>query len=382
VALAREVGYTGAGTVEFLVAGDEAFFLEMNTRLQVEHPVTEEVTGTDLVAWQLAVAAGRPLPLAQDAIGFDGHALEVRVYAEDPYAGFLPQAGTIEDLAFSGRARVETALDGPSEVSTSYDPMIAKLVTHADDRDGAIAAMLEAIDGSMVAGLTTNLGFLRRLVATDDFRRGPVPTDWLDHPPADLVIRPDVPRVALVAAAGELAPLPDGTPFGAQDGWRVGEQRPPAITLEDETGALHDVPLDGAARPGVAMPDRYRDPFPGAVAAGEAEGPPPSVDVHGWVRVAVEGHTWTLSLPDGTRRRRSAHGAADAEVTAPMPGTVLSVAVAEGQRVTAGESLGVLEAMKMELALTAPYDGTVTTVAAAAGARVALGDVLFVVEDE
>jgi acetyl/propionyl-CoA carboxylase alpha subunit len=383
VALAREVGYVGAGTVEFLVAGDEAFFLEMNTRLQVEHPVTEEVTGTDLVAWQLAVAAGEPLPLAQDEIGFHGHALEVRVYAEDPYAGFLPQAGTIEELALSGRARVETAYDGPGEVSTSYDPMIAKLVTRGTDRDAAIDAMLDALDDSFVQGLTTNLGFLRRLVATDDFRRGPVATDWLDDPPAALVTRPSVPAAALLTAAAELAPRPDDTPFGAADGWRVGEPVRPSLRLEDETGTLHDVPLDELPRPGVRMPERYRDPFPGAEwEATRPGGRLVAAAVPGRAVVAVEGQVWTLSLPDGTRRHRTAHGAADAGVTAPMPGTVLSVAVAEGQRVTAGESLGVLEAMKMELALTAPYDGTVTAVAAAAGARVALGDVLFVVEDE
>ncbi|TCI99326.1 biotin carboxylase N-terminal domain-containing protein [Aeromicrobium sp. IC_218] len=362
VALAREVGYTGAGTVEFLVAGDEAFFLEMNTRLQVEHPVTEEVTGTDLVAWQLAVAAGEPLPLAQDEIGFDGHALEVRVYAEDPYAGFLPQAGTISALRWGGPAREESAYVAGGEVTTAYDPMIAKLVTHGTDRAEAIAAMLEAIDGSVVVGLTTNLGFLRRLVATDDFRRGPVPTDWLDaHVPPELLTRPTVPAAALRTAAHELVPPRDDTPFGARDGWRVGEHVPVTVTLEDDDGTLHRAPLIETCGAGGWLVED---------------------DVPGRALVAVEGQVWTLSLPDGTRRHRSAHGAADADVTAPMPGTVLSVAVAEGQHVNAGESLGVLEAMKMELALTAPYDGVVTTVAAAAGARVALGDVLFVVEDE
>ncbi|WP_019144163.1 acetyl/propionyl/methylcrotonyl-CoA carboxylase subunit alpha [Aeromicrobium massiliense] len=365
VALAREVGYTGAGTVEFLVAGGEAFFLEMNTRLQVEHPVTEEVTGTDLVAWQLAVAAGEPLPLTQDEVALDGHALEVRVYAEDPYAGFLPQAGTITGRAW-GPVRRELAYTVGDEVSTAYDPMIGKLVSHGADRDEAIAAMLDALDASFVLGLTTNLGFLRRLVATEDFRRGPVPTDWLDdHVPPELLNRPAVPVRALAAAAESLAPRSDDSPFGTLDGWRVGEHVPATLTVEDATGTLHRVP------------------FPGARADGERPGAwTIETDVPGQALVALEGEVWTLSLPDGTRRHRGAHGAADAEVTAPMPGTVLSVGVAEGQHVTAGESLGVLEAMKMELALTAPYDGVVTTVATAAGARVALGDVLFVVEDE
>ncbi len=364
VALAREVGYTGAGTVEFLVAGGEAFFLEMNTRLQVEHPVTEEVTGTDLVAWQLDVAAGAPLPLTQEEIVVEGHALEVRVYAEDPYAGFLPQAGTITGVFFGDVVREELAYTDDDEVTTAYDPMIAKLIASGPDRDAAVATMTTALDDSFVLGLTTNVGFLRRLVATQEFRRGPVPTDWLDDPPADLVTRPSVPGPVLRTAAATLAPVPDPSPFGLRDGWRVGEHAPPEVSLEDAAGVLHRVPL---------------------VESPSGGGPGPwqvDTDVPGLAVLAFEGEVWTLSLPDGTRRRRSAHGAGDAEVTAPMPGTVLSVAVEPGRRVTAGESLGVLEAMKMELALTAPYDGVVTSVAVAAGARVALGDVLFVVEDE
>jgi len=371
VALAREVGYTGAGTVEFLVLGDEAFFLEMNTRLQVEHPVTEEITGTDLVAWQLEVAAGAPLPLTQDQIRFDGHALEVRVYAEDPYAGFLPQAGMIRCTQWGPDMRVESAYDRTGEVSTAYDPMIAKLVTHGIDREDALQTMVDGLDGSLIAGVTTNLGFLRRLVAGDDFGRGPVPTDWLDdHAPADLFGTPEPTDAALTFAADVLAEAyaPDGTPFGAADGWRSGGPSSAVLVFEDAVGTTYRRPF------GPAGPGRY-----GVVA--DIDRTIVVVPFPGGVDIAEQGQSWTFRLPDPTRRAQGAHSAGDADVAAPMPGTVLKVAVVEGQQVAAGDTLGVMEAMKMELTLSAPYDGVVASVATTPGALVALGDVLFCVEE-
>ena len=370
VALAREVGYTGAGTVEFLVSGDEAFFLEMNTRLQVEHPVTEEITGTDLVAWQLDVAAGQTLPLTQGQIVFTGHALEVRVYAEDPYAGFLPQAGTIEQMVWGSGARIESAYARAGEVSTAYDPMIAKLITHGHDRQSALAAMTSALDDSLIAGVTTNLGFLRRLVASEAFTSGPVSTDWLDeHVPDELVVAPEPGPAVLRAAAETLGEryAADGTAFGAADGWRSGGPPVRQITVVDPTGVGHRLPF-GAVGGGYFGP------------VAELTDHVVVQPVRGGVAVAEHGQTWTFTLPDATRRSASAHGAGDAEVTAPMPGTVLTVTVGEGQPVAAGETLGVMEAMKMELTLTAPYDGVVTAVATAPGAQVPLGAVLFVVE--
>ncbi|WP_269304345.1 ATP-binding protein [Aeromicrobium sp. HA] len=349
VALCREVGYVNAGTVEYLVHGDEAYFLEMNTRLQVEHPVTEEVTGTDLVHWQLAVAAGEPLPLEQEDVVEVGHAVEVRVYAEDPYAGFLPQAGRIREVWWPG-ARIESVIedfDG-ADVSSSFDPMIAKIITIGDDRDEAVDAMVEALDATAVFGIRSNVGFLRRIVDSATFRDAAMDTGWLDAEPEDLLAPPEVPGSAAAAAARLLWPAPD-------DGWRVaGPAAPLVLPVVDEEGVRHEVS---------AWPDH--------VVPNTTDG------ARAWV--AIEGETHVFERPDGTRRPRTLH-AGDAEVTAPMPGTVIAVEVEPGQRVEAGQRLGAVEAMKMELALTAAHAGVVTEVAATVGRQVKMGDLLFHVE--
>ena len=194
VALAREVGYTNAGTVEFLLdtETDEAYFLEMNTRLQVEHPVTEAVTGIDLVKAQLDVAAGEPLPFRQDDITVTGHAIEARVYAEDSFGGFLPQAGTADLVRWPDGVgiRVDQALESGQVVSTSYDPMLGKVIAHGPDRETARRALVEALDATGILGLTTNTGFLRALVASEEFRLATIDTAWLDT----AVVEPPSPR--------------------------------------------------------------------------------------------------------------------------------------------------------------------------------------------
>jgi len=345
VALCREVGYVGAGTVEYLVRGSEAYFLEMNTRLQVEHPVTEEVTGTDLVHWQLAVAADEPLPRTQDQITCTGHAIEVRVYAEDPYAGFLPQAGTVREAWWPG-GRVETVVEDGTAVTSSFDPMLAKIVATGDDRDAAIDAMTEALDETALFGLTTNTGFLRRLVDSEEFRAGRVDTGFLDTHPEGLLTPPEVPDAAAAHAARLLWP-------DAGDGWRLaGDAAPVVLPVVDQAGERHEVDGTSSLPPGPATTDGVR----------------------AWV--AVQGQPWVFERPDGTRRPRAVH-AGDAEVTAPMPGTVIAVEVTEGQEVAAGDRLGAVEAMKMELALVAPHAGVVTQVAAREGAQVKMGELLF-----
>jgi acetyl/propionyl-CoA carboxylase alpha subunit len=362
VALCREVGYTNAGTVEFLVKDDDAYFLEMNTRLQVEHPVTEEVTGLDLVQWQLDVAAGRPLPRTQDEIAVQGHAIEVRVYAEDPYAGFLPHSGTIEELAWSRDARVDSAFDDHGEVTTAYDPMIAKVVVHGSDREAARLRMVDALDQSAVFGLTTNLGFARRLVAGDAFALGDVHSAWLDGDDADaLLTPPELPAEALLVGADVIAGGvvdPSGSPFEVGDGWRL--SAPPArrIVPVESGGVTHWVELGGV----VPHARSHR------LASGD-------------VAVAWQGEPWLLSAPDPMRGARGPAAAGDADVRAAMPATVLAIDVAEGDTVTAGQRLGALEAMKMELALTAPHDGTVTHVGVAPGDQVKQGALLITVED-
>ncbi len=364
VALCREVGYTGAGTVEFLVADGRAYFLEMNTRLQVEHPVTEEITGLDLVQWQLAVAAGEPLPLTQDQITATGHAMEVRVYAEDPYAGFLPQAGHVVDVAWPEGARIESDLQRDAEVSTAYDPMLGKIVVSGVDRDAARIAMVHALDDTGIFGITTNLGFVRRLVAGPAFADGHVHTAWLDSDAAaDVLAPPTVPEEAAEAAArlwARYEVVGTDDPFGAVDGWRSGaDPAPVTIALTDETGhqwAFGFGPDDLADAGALAIIDRDA------------------------VTIAWQGQTWTLEVPDPMRGGHRSGAATDADLVSPMPGTVLSVDVAAGDAVVLGQQLGVVEAMKMELAMKAPYDGVVSFVGAAAGDQVPIKHLLFTVE--
>ncbi len=364
VALCREVGYTNAGTVEFLVKGEDAYFLEMNTRLQVEHPVTEAITGIDLVQWQFAVAAGDELPLTQAEVGVDGHAIEVRIYAEDPYTGFLPQGGVAHEVFWPYlQARVEEAFSSGQIVSTAYDPMLAKIIVHRSDRAEARIAMLDALDHTGVFGVKTNVGFLRRVVAGDEFAAGEVHTGWLDSD-ASLAVRtkPDLPDEAAEAAArrwAHVAVVPDKDPFGAADSWRSGG---PAgqihLRLMTGSGELLDYSFD--------QDDTVTDDQ--LIVA----------DPHG-VSIAWHGEPWRLELPD-PMRKLAALASVEADVLSPMPGTVLEITVAVGDEVSAGQTLGMVEAMKMELALKAPYDGVVARVGAAVGEQVPLGHLLFTVE--
>jgi 3-methylcrotonyl-CoA carboxylase alpha subunit/acetyl-CoA/propionyl-CoA carboxylase biotin carboxyl carrier protein len=399
VRLAREVGYSGAGTVEFLVAGDgdeqRAYFLEMNTRLQVEHPVTECVTGVDLVRLQFDVAQGRPLPLRQEQVTLTGHAVEARVYAEDPYAGFLPQAGLARRVRWSPRARVDAALDEGQRVEPWYDPLLGKIVTHGATREAARRALVDALDDTAILGLTTNLGFLRRLVASDEYRDAAIDTAWLDrHPDA---FPPEAPDVALCAAAWAqststaTADADPRHPFGVLDGWRVAGA-PADVLLElEHRGDRHVLRVD---RPGgvveelVVGDQRVRRRWTvHEVAADrgqlrlEIDGLVHEVlldaDRHA-VTVAYRGDVFAFVRPD-VAAASTAVASGDGLVVAPMPGTVLAVHVEKGSTVAAGEVLAVVEAMKMELPLRAPFDGAVDEVTATAGQQVALGQALFTV---
>jgi acetyl-CoA/propionyl-CoA carboxylase, biotin carboxylase, biotin carboxyl carrier protein len=397
VALAAHVGYENAGTVEFLLDDDsgEVYFLEMNTRLQVEHPVTESVvvrttpqqraTGAsgehvDLVRLQLLVAAGEPLPFTQGDLTLSGHAIEARVYAEDPFHGFLPQAGTATFVRWPAHARVDAALETGSVVSTSYDPMLGKIIARGADRESARRALVAALDDTAILGLTTNLGFLRALVAGDEFRDAAIDTAWLDTatipPPGD-----DLARV--FAAWADVAVLADRTDAGpfAPDGWRLaGDAAPVLVELDhvvrvdraghrvDETevrqvshvrhGSAHHLvlTLDGRRHEAVVALGRHA------------------------IEVVHEGHRRVFVRPDVFADQGA--GAGDGTIVAPMPGTVLDVRVADGQRVVEGDLLGVMEAMKMELGLKAPFDGTVAAVDVVTGEQVALGARLFLVEPD
>ncbi|SFD01586.1 3-methylcrotonyl-CoA carboxylase alpha subunit [Nocardioides terrae] len=372
VALAAQVGYTNAGTVEFLLdeATGEPYFLEMNTRLQVEHPVTEEVTGLDLVELQLRVAAGEPLGIAQDDVATTGHAIEVRIYAEDPYAGFLPQAGTARLVRWPAGVRADHALESGQVVSTAYDPMLGKVVVHAADREAARLALVDALDETAILGVTTNTGFLRQLVAGDEFRDATIDTAWLDrHEPA----RPsaDVARTCVAWVSAMLAAMRGtGHPFQS-DGWRAGAD--PVATVVDL-----DRPVRVDRRLGTVdgVPVRQHSAESHVLdlsVAGVRHRAVVNVQPHR-AEAVHHGQWFDLTPPDPAAGHEVA---GDGTITSPMPGTVLDVRVGEGEAVEEGQVLGVVEAMKMELALRAPYAGTVTRVAAAVGGQVALGALLF-----
>jgi acetyl-CoA/propionyl-CoA carboxylase biotin carboxyl carrier protein len=385
VALARRVGYTNAGTVEFLVCGDDAWFLEMNTRLQVEHPVTELVTGLDLVRLQLDVAQGLPLPFGQHDVRLHGHAIEARVYAEDPFNGFLPQAGVAGLARWPSGARVDAALESGQVVGTHYDPLLGKVIVSGASREAARQAMVTALDDTAVLGLTTNVGFLRALVDSADYRDGDIDTAWLDAHPGQPAV--PVPDVAWYLAAWALATADGDARAGAlstPDGWRLaGDAARVRLPLELRQG------VDGGSDTRVLSVDLSRGVVAGddgdVVArsirrssaqvvmevGGRVEAGTVLVRPHA-VLVAFRGQAYSFARPDlfapgsGTELH-------DGSIVAPMPGTVLAVKAVRGSVVREGDTLAVLEAMKMELALKAPFAGTVASVSAAPGQQVDLG---------
>ncbi|HEX3932221.1 MAG TPA: biotin carboxylase N-terminal domain-containing protein [Nocardioides sp.] len=377
--LARHAGYTNAGTVEFLLdnATGDFYFLEMNTRLQVEHPVTESVVRVageplDLVELQLRVAAGDPLGFTQDGVALEGHAIEARVYAEDSFGGFLPQAGTTSLVRWPGSVRVDQALGSNQVVSTAYDPMLGKVVAYGADREAARQALVAALDETAILGLTTNAGFLRALVASAEFAEATIDTTWLDR---HRLPRPeaDVPRVMAAWVSALPAALDRDHPFHA-DGFRLGSSPAPTLVELDR-----DVVVDRAAGTVDGVPVRellaahhtLELEIGGQRARGVVNVQPDIVEV------SYLGQRFVLTGPD----RLADHATVgDGSISAPMPGTLLEVRVSTGEAVEEGQVLGTLEAMKMELSLTSPFAGTVTSVGATAGSQVPLGAPLFVVE--
>src|SRR4051812_24393509 len=401
VEAARAVGYTGAGTVEFIVDADQYgrgegidfFFLEMNTRLQVEHPVTECVTGLDLVEAQVRIAAGEPLPIEQSDVVLDGHAIEARVYAEDPARGFLPQAGTVLGLAEpeGPGIRVDSSLAVGSVVGTDYDPMLAKVIAWGRDRDTARARLVGALGHTAVLGITTNTPFLRALLTDPDVVAGRLDTGLIERRGEALTAA--APPSSAVFAAAALAELLEAEPAGpvvdpwdVPDGWRLGE---PAWTVRRLQAAGEDpvtVRVRGRAHAAQLL---IGDGVPMSASA-TREGDRLTVTLDGVThRFAVahaDGTLWlaadgrVTALREHERLHAATEGAAgDGVVTAPMPGTVTVVRAAVGDEVTAGTPLLVVEAMKMEHVLTAPVDGTVTALGVSAGQQVRLDEQVAVV---
>ena len=388
VQAAKAVNYEGAGTIEFIVDGsgplreDGFFFMEMNTRLQVEHPVTEMVTGLDLVELQLKVAAGGSVP-EQDEIRLQGHAIEARLYAEDPASGFLPSIGRLDILDLPrgiDGVRVDSGVEQGGEVSMHYDPMISKIIAFGPNRDAAIERSLAALAATRVYPVKTNGGFLGNCLRDDDFQAARLSTGLIAEK-ADTLIPSGAPkRDAAIAARAILEREQWGQsndPWAVQDGFRANSNSKILVRLEYD-GETLDVALSAAPTKGRTVSAQIGDEtfiLDGMATSGRIVMEPDAVIVFS------DGRASRFSLP---RPDAAADGAdAGGLVKAPMPGKVLSLNVAEGDTVTKGQKLLVLEAMKMEHALAAPRDGVIASVLISAGDQVGDGDALVtLVEDE
>ena len=353
VRAAQAVNYVGAGTVEFIADASEGlrpdriYFMEMNTRLQVEHPVTEAITGQDLVEWQLRVASGEPLPLAQEQLSIRGHAIEARLYAENPLTGFLPSTGRLEAFALPDTVRVDTGVVRGSEITPFYDPMIAKLIAHGPDRDAARTGLADAVRDAVVWPVKSNAGFLVRALEHPAFAAGHVDTGLIAREGDALMPAEQPSPAALADAAAALA----------------GQGMLPGFRLNAAPRTIAHVAVDGRpAEADLSMAD-------------PADAPP--LDR---VLVSEAGQTWEVT--PFRAFGAAAGGGGDGAILAPMPGRVIAVDVADGARVAKGQKLITLEAMKMEHGLTAPFDGTVAELNAQAGTQVAEGALLARVEPE
>jgi 3-methylcrotonyl-CoA carboxylase alpha subunit len=387
VRAAEAIGYAGAGTVEFIVDGsrglrpDGFWFMEMNTRLQVEHPVTEAITGVDLVEWQLRVAAGEALPARQEDLAITGHAFEARLYAEDVPKGFLPATGRLTHLRFPDGVRADTGVRAGDEISPWYDPMIAKLIVHGPTRAVALRKLEQALARTQVAGSVTNLAFLRKLAGHAGFAAGDVDTGLIARDLEALAAQP-VPcsRARALAAMGALGLTGAAGPV---EGFTLWAPLRRAVALSHEGERI----------------DLVVEAMPGSAAGVEVDGAVHEVrrDAAGWridgapvpAELGVTGASVSVFWGNGYGFEildplavAAAAGAGAGRIEAPMPGLVKAVFVAPGDSVVAGDRLAVLEAMKMEHSLTAGRDGVVAEVLVEAGAQVEAGAALIVLEDE
>lgn len=368
IAVAREAGYVNAGTVEFLLdASGELFFIEVNARLQVEHPVTEAVYGVDLVEQQLCLALGEGLEATPAP---RGHAVEARVYAEDPAAGFAPSTGRLVHLELPPGARVDTGVEQGSVVTRHYDPMLAKIIASGPDRKAALDALALALGAATILGVRTNLRFLRALVAHPQVRAGRVDTGLIDREVAMLAgaATDGTPPQALAVAAAALLTDEGGRsdprdPWTALAGWRGGGERSATVTLGDDAVQVRGSgPYEVAGRMVAQAEGTGRWTVDGAPAVAARDG--------GSIWVGLRGEAFEIAIDPS---ERGIDALASGEVLAPMPGVVLSVHARDGERVSRGDLLVVVEAMKMEMRIEAPAAGTVTAVLCAAGQQVERG---------
>jgi acetyl-CoA/propionyl-CoA carboxylase, biotin carboxylase, biotin carboxyl carrier protein len=396
---ARSVDYVGAGTVEFIVSAeqpDEFFFMEMNTRLQVEHPVTEAITGLDLVEWQLRVGAGEKLTFAQDDIELNGHAIEARVYAEDPGRGFLPTGGRVLDVfePSGPGVRVDSSLLAGTVVGSNYDPMLSKVIAHGADRDEALAALDGALAQTTILGVQTNIEFLRFLLADGRVQAGDLDTALLEERLPDFA---PLPAPDDVLAAGGLyrqwalsvrALRASGNVWAQPSGWRVGAEAAPVRTamrtpLRTETVSVSGLPAAATVQIGdgethSASVEVERRQMSATLDGLRREYRWAEADRDLWI--ADERGTWQLREAEETKIDR-ATGPRQAEVLSPMPGNVIAVQADSGTEVSEGDVVVVVEAMKMEHSLTAPVSGQVE-VLVSVGDQVKVDQVLAQIKDQ
>ncbi|KQM77696.1 methylcrotonoyl-CoA carboxylase [Sphingomonas sp. Leaf22] len=352
VRAARAVDYVGAGTIEFIADGsqglsaDRIWFMEMNTRLQVEHPVTEAITGTDLVEWQLRVASGEPLPLRQDQLSIDGWAMEARLYAENPATGFLPSTGLLTHLKLPDDVRVDAGVRQGDAVTPHYDPMIAKLIVHRPTRTAAAAALARAAASVQVWPVRTNAAFLARCAGHADFVAARIDTGFIERHLDALVPTGTPPETAIGGAAAALIATDPADPWHALAGFRLNAapDRNVAVAIGGITHLAEAHPAGHVAQVG---PERV---------------------------LFADGEAFPFAAP--VAGQGGAASAGDGAILSPMPGRIVAVTVTAGDRVTAGQRLVVLEAMKMEQALLSPFDGIVADLSAREGAQVAEGVIL------
>jgi 3-methylcrotonyl-CoA carboxylase alpha subunit len=361
VKAAHAVNYVGAGTIEFIadasegLRADRIWFMEMNTRLQVEHPVTEAITGQDLVEWQLRVASGEPLPKRQDELTISGWAMEARLYAENPATGFLPSIGKLDRLRLPNDIRVDSGVEEGGEITAHYDPLIAKLIVHASDRTAAAVKLAKACGEIEVWPVRTNAGFLARAASHADFIGGRIDTGFIERHGAQLIpgLEPDA--TVLQAAARALVSSQANDPWTALTGFRIAGP-PHAEIAAQIAGITYMVAIDPTVKPTgtfATMADGERVLF-------------------------IEGQAWPFGLP---RADKSGGGtASDGMILSPMSGRVIAVDVALGDKVKKGQRLLVIEAMKMEQGLVAPFDGIITDLKATVDAQVSEGALLARVE--
>ena len=356
VKAAKAVDYVGAGTIEFIadaskgLRADRIWFMEMNTRLQVEHPVTEAITGEDLVEWQLRVASGERLPKTQNQLTISGWAMEARLYAENPSAGFLPSTGPVEYLRLPMGVRVDSGVEEGDAITPYYDPMIAKLIVHAATRGAAAAALAEACRAVEVWPVKTNAAFLARAAADPDFVRGGLDTGFIERHAARVIPPPEPDNSVVSAAAAALLPTNEDDPWQALLGFRSVDAPDMRVAVEIAGKTFIVQPAAGG---------RVRE-------------------IGGNKVLFLDGGAWLFSEP--RPKRVGETGTEDGAVLAPMPGAVILVDVSRGEPVKRGQRLLVLEAMKMEYVLVSPFDGTVADLAVTTGSQVAEGALMVRIE--